>query len=249
MSLEEVAVIIANHNYGQFLIGAVESAAAEKPGVIVVMDDGSTDDSVRALIGRMENPAQDDILQIPFVRGTVNGVEVRLFSATQSQGPSAARNVALKVSWEKAKYFAILDADDRFLSGRLKACVELLEKYGEVAGAVYTDYFQIRGDVALRHCKKAFAKRELLFDNMVHSACVIRKSALEDVGLYDESLRLAEDYDLWMRIAKNRVILHLPDPLMNINEGNWQVSKQASSSRWAEITQILRNRHCQSLLS
>lgn len=249
MSLEEVTVVIANHNYGKFLVGAVESAAADKPGLIVVVDDGSSDNSVSVLVGKMENAIQDEILQIPFVRGTIDGVEVNLFSTTESQGPSAARNVAMKVSWPRTKYFAILDADDRFLPGRLKACVDLLEKYGDVAGAVYTDYFQVRGGVSFRHCKKAFAKRELLFDNMVHSACVIRKSALEETGVYDESMRLAEDYDLWMRIAKNRVILHLPDVMMNVNEGTWQVSQQAGSHAWAEVTQILRNKHCQSLLS
>ena len=249
MSLDEVTVIIANHNYEQFLVGAVESAATEKPGLIVVVDDGSTDESVRTLISRMENAAQDEIMQIPFVSGTINGVKVNLFSAHQSQGPSAARNVAMKVSWDQTKYFAILDADDRFLPGRLGACVDLLEKYGEVAGAVYTDYFQVRGGIRFRHCKKAFVKRELLFDNMVHSACVIRKSVLEESGMYDESMRLGEDYDLWMRIAKSRIILHLPDAMMNVNEGEWQVSRRATSDSWAKSVQILRDRHCQSLLS
>lgn len=249
MSLEEVTVVIANHNYGRFLVGAVESAAAEKPGRIMVMDDGSTDDSVRTLIGRMENPAQDEILQIPFVRGSVDGVPVELFSAIESQGPAAARNVAIKMSWSRTKYFAILDADDRFLSGRLKACVNLLEKYGETAGAVYTDYFQVRQGVSFRHCKKTFAKRDLLFDNMVHSACVIRKSVLEEVGLYDENLPPAEDYELWMRIAANRVILHLPDILMNVNEGEWQLSRRTPSEFMAKQLKIMRDRHCQSLLS
>ncbi len=249
MSLEDVAVVIANHNYGHFLVGAVESAAAEKPGLVVVVDDGSTDDSVRTLLGSMENAAHDEILQIPFVRGTIKDVQVNLFSAHQSQGPAAARNVAIKVSWDKTKYFAILDADDRFLPGRLKACVDLLEKYGEMAGAVYTDYFQVRDGVSFRHCKKAFVKRELFFDNMVHSACVIRKSALENVGLYDEALPPAEDYELWMRIAADRVILHLPDPMMSVNEGTWQLSRRTPSEFMAKQVKIMRDRHCQTLLS
>jgi glycosyltransferase involved in cell wall biosynthesis len=249
MSLEGVSVVIANHNYGHFLAGALDSATAEKPGRVIVVDDGSTDDSIRIVANKMEGGAQQEYCGVPSFVGTINGVEVRLFSADESRGPAAARNWAMQVAWDETDYFAILDADDRFLAGRIKACVDLLQKYGEVAGAVYTDYHHVRNGVHFRHCKKSFVKRELVFDNMVHSACVIRKSVLAEVGLYDESMPPAEDYELWMRIAKEHIILHLPEVMMDVNEGAHQLSRRTSSDFYAKQLQTLRGRHCQSLLS
>jgi glycosyltransferase involved in cell wall biosynthesis len=249
MSLDGVSVVIANHNYGHFLAGALDSAAAEKPGRIIVVDDGSTDDSIEVVARKMEGGTQQDCRGVPSFVGAIRGVPVRLFSADESCGPAAARNWAMQVAWDETDYFAVLDADDRFLAGRIRACVNLLEKYGEVAGAVYTDYHHVRNGMHSRHCKKSFVKRELAFDNMVHSACVIRKSVLAEVGLYDESMPPAEDYELWMRIAKNHIILHLPEVMMDVNEGAYQLSRRTPSDFYAKQLQTLRGRHCQSLLS
>jgi glycosyltransferase involved in cell wall biosynthesis len=249
MSLDRVSVVIANHNYGHFLAEALDSAASEKPGRIIVVDDGSTDDSVSVVFRKLSDATEQDHAGVPSLVGHIDGVQVRLFSAHESRGPAAARNWAMRVAWDQTDYFAVLDADDRFLSGRLGACVQLLEKYGESAGAIYTDYYHVRNGVHFRHCKKSFVKRELAFDNMVHSACVIRKSALNETGLYDESMPPAEDYELWMRIARNRVILHLPEAMMDVNEGDYQLSRRTKPDFYAQQLRTIRERHCQSLLS
>lgn len=247
---DRVGVAICNRNYGRFLPDALDSAAAEKPSVIAICDDGSTDDSVDVIISGLESATQKNISDIPCVTGTWKGTPLILAAAEVGRGPAPARNVALKIAWDEAEFFAILDSDDRFIPGRLDKCLEMLNKYGEIAGAVYTDYYHVReNDVMSRHCKTSFDKRRLFFENIVHSACVIRKAALDEVGCYSEDMDASEDYELWMKIASKRIILHIPEVTMLVKEGPWQFSHNTTSEKWAKYNKIARDRHCKNLLS
>jgi len=249
MRPEQVVVVIANRNYGQFIEGCLASAVAEQPTSVVVIDDGSTDDSADKVMSMMERPQAAQAGEVPYCTGLVSGIRVNLFAANESRGPASARNWGMRFAWDEADYFAILDADDRFIPGRIDRCLSALNKYGEVAGAVYADYYHVRNGVRIHHCKPAYDRRKLAADNMVHSACVVRKSALAEAGLYDESLFVAEDYELWMRIAQKRVILHVPEPMMLVNEGAWQMSRSRPSEEWIRCVNEAKRRHCQKLLS
>jgi glycosyltransferase involved in cell wall biosynthesis len=248
---DRVSVAICNRNYGKLLPGALDSAAAEKPSIIALCDDGSTDDSVDVVMKGLESPRQEIVSGIPCVSGTWNGTPLILAAAEVGRGLAPARNVALKISWDKADFFAILDADDRFLPGRLDKCLSMLNKYGEIAGAVYTDYYHVRGEdeVLSHHCKTSFDKKRLFFENIVHSACVVRKTALDEVGCYSEDMDASEDYELWMKIASKRIILHIPEVTMLVKEGPWQFSRNTSSQKWVKYNKIARDRHCKNLLS
>jgi glycosyltransferase involved in cell wall biosynthesis len=249
MKHERVTVIVANRNYGRFITGCLESAVREKPSLVVVVDDGSTDDSTSLVLKMMTDSVGALSGEAPYVTGKIGGVRIDMFSSCESRGPSAARNWAIKHSWETTDFFAILDADDQFIPGRIDKCLKSLEKYGEVAGAVYGDYYHVRNGIRSLHCKPSYDRRGLAASNMIHSACVIRKSALQEIGLYDEDLSVAEDYELWMRMAKRRVILHIPEPMMLVNEGAWQMSKSHPAEQWATCVSEAKRRHCQNLLS
>ena len=84
---------------------------------------------------------------------------------------------------------------------------------------------------------------------MVHSASIVRKSALEECGLFDEHLGGVEDYELWMKIARRRVILHVPEPMMLVHVGAWQMSRTQPSELWNRCLLESQRRHCHSLLS
>ena len=249
MRPERVVVIIANRNYGHFIEGCLSSAVDEKPSLVVVVDDGSTDDSADRVVSMMDHPKTEQAGEVPYCSGLVSGIRVNLFAANESRGPSSARNWAIRSAWDEADYFAILDADDRFIPGRIDKCLNALNKHGEIAGAVYNDYYHVRDGIRIHHCKPSYSRRGLAVDNMVHSAGIIRKSALAEIGLYDSALPLCEDYELWMRIAQKRVILHVPEPMMLVNEGAWQLSRSQPAEHWTKCLSEVKRRHCQNLLS
>ena len=112
-----VSIIIPTYNYGRYLSKAVKSCLDQTYGnlEIIVVDDGSTDDT----------------------RVVVEGLDSRVaYVHQENQGVSAARNNGLRRA--KGTFIAFLDADDYLLSDSVAARVEVLLKHPDV-GIVFTD--------------------------------------------------------------------------------------------------------------
>lgn len=98
-----VSVALINYNYGRYLRGAIDSALDQTlaPFEVVVVDDGSTDESRRVL-----HSYSDQIVTV----------------LTENRGPSAATNTALERC--SGDVVCLLDADDLMLPRRVEALVE-----------------------------------------------------------------------------------------------------------------------------
>lgn len=256
VELPHVAVIIATYNYGKWLIEALASVVLQDyvKKSIVIIDDGSTDETqtyIEQLLDGKFVPAQSvDFNECKgFLHGTVQGVHIT-YLKVDNGGPARARNVGLKYAVKQgAKVFAILDADDYWQQGKLSKSVLKILDEPETIGAVYTDNFtlNIETNQISREFRESFDYNRLLSHNMVHSGCVINGLALEKVGLYDENLRVAEDYDLWLRIGEQFMIYHLPEPLVTIRAGNHNTSSSVQSEIWQKcwhrVYQKVQERH------
>lgn len=221
--MKNVAVIIANHNYGEYVCGAINSAANQnypKDNLrIFVIDDASTDNSV-ANINEMDhhdgwytNP------EVPYVfAGLVNDVEVNVYTLQENVKQGAARNIAVKEAWDWADYYAILDSDDEMYPDKIRKCVAVLDSDPQI-GSVHTDYHienTETGAVTLE-CKPPFDKSRLMQgDCMLHSGGVIRKAALEKCGLFDVDVTPKEDYLMWIKISDYFICHHIPEPLVKV---------------------------------
>ncbi len=121
-----VSVIIPTYNFGNFVEDAVSSVLKQDvPGIeVIVVDDGSTDDTVERL-ARIADPRLRT---------------VRL----EHQGVGAARNRGLSMA--RGRHIAFLDADDRWRPGKLARQIALLESEPDV-GFVFTNFvrFDERG--------------------------------------------------------------------------------------------------------
>lgn len=257
VELPQVAVIIANHNYGQWLPQAIASAVEQDYPFkeIVIVDDGSTDDSLEILSQLCPDKDNKDYTGLASVRyGNIGNVKITAYGdfakvSYPAVGPAAARNKALKNHLKQNQLFAILDADDYWAKDKLSKSVGQFMINPENLGAVYTDNYSLNvhnGNI-IREYRESFDINRLLEHNMIHSGCVISKQALEAVGLYDEEMRVAEDYDLWIRIAERFLILHIPEPLVTIrvgqhNTGN-SISKEIWNQNWQRISQKIQERN------
>jgi Glycosyl transferase family 2 len=187
--MARVDAIITCHDYGRFLGEAIESVLAQSyPELsIVVVDDGSTDDTAE-------------------VAARYAGRGVRCVSRPLG-GAGQARNAGLEVT--SAPLVAFLDADDAWLPDRVAIGVRHLERHPEAA-LVAAHAFAC--DEAMRPSSIVHALRgpacgqvfeELLVHNVVlnPSSVLIRRSALEAVGGFSE-LPVAQDWDTWLEVAK-----------------------------------------------
>ena len=191
---DTVGVVIATHNHAHFLGDALKSVRAQTRAAdaIVVVDDGSRD-----------NPGQV-VARFPGVRGI----------RQDNRGLAAARNAGLKAL--DTRYVVFLDADDRLEPCAIAAglaCFARAPESGFVYGGhLYIDRdghktgerFEPPGESPYLH---------LLRRNFIgmHGTVMYRRDLLEAIGGFDERLRRAEDYDVYLRIARQHPIAAYPD--------------------------------------
>jgi len=177
-----ISVVIPVHDGARYLASAIASAVGQtyRPIEIIVVDDGSTDDS--AAIAR-----------------TVPGV--RVISQTQ-QGPAAARNTGIRES--TGGLVAFLDSDDTWLPGKLAAQAGYLAQHPGV-GYVLCRLKNILVEGTAR--PPWLNPLHLATDPVAESLCamLIRRAVLDDVGLLDTQYPIGEDTDWFMR-ARDRGI-------------------------------------------
>ena len=203
--MPKISVIIPAFNCERSLPETIRSVLKQDYAdfEILVSDDGSTDGT-----GRVCRSFTDP--RIRYLRG-------------DNRGPSAARNRAIRAS--EGEYIALLDSDDKYLPGKLRAQVEYLDRHEE-AGIVYTDGF-----VTYPHKESiVYGKddtrphRGYVFDQlfmeyfMLTSSVMIRRKCFDTAGLFNESLYRSEDYELFLRIAKDYPVGYIDRALMEYSK-------------------------------
>ena len=181
-----VSVIILCHNYARFLEAAVESVVAQtfKDFELLILDDGSTDDS-KAVARQLRDRFSKDL-------------PIRLLRL-EDVGPSASRRHGVEQSL--GRYLVFLDADDRIASTFLERTVPVLEQDPTI-GFAYTDsiYFGDKSHLC-EHPDYDFAR--LCASNFISYCSLLRRTAFDAVDGYDrENWGYYEDWDLWIRLGR-----------------------------------------------
>jgi glycosyltransferase involved in cell wall biosynthesis len=174
----------------------VASALAQswRPLEVVVVDDGSADDTPAVLAALAQAHP-----------------EVRHLRHDAARGPGAARNSGLGAA--RGELVAFLDDDDEWLPGRLAAMVAAL---GPQTAFVYTDYLRVRGPRRRRkRLPRRMDHRTLLRHGCQVNHILARRADLLAIGGYDETLAFAEDYEMMVRLLEGRgSALGVPQPLL-----------------------------------
>ena len=199
MSTPAVSVLIAVRDGAPWVADAVASVLGQSAGdlELIVIDDGSAD-------------ATPDLLAA--IRDPRLRTERR---AAAGLTPSLNRGLALA----RAPLIARLDADDFALPDRLARQRAFLDARPDVGllGSAVREVTTGGVDVAVRipPVDDAALRAALIRRNpFVHSTVMARRSLVERVGGYDETMPVAQDYDLWMRLARVTRLGSLPEVLV-----------------------------------
>jgi glycosyltransferase involved in cell wall biosynthesis len=199
-----VDVIIPAFNAAKFLPAALESVGSQTfaDWQIILVDDGSTDNT-------------PDIVA-PFLERF--GSKLRYIHQT-NRGLPAARNAAIRAS--TSPFLALLDADDAWMPSRLTESIETLTArpaagiayglitYIDSAGKTLGTFEGNAGPAEGRIASSIFMRK-------VELPCptiTFRRSCIQKVGLFDETMRSTEDRDLWLRIALHYEVAFIPKVL------------------------------------
>ncbi len=186
-----VSVVIPAYNSAGYIGDAVDSCLAQTyPNCeIIVVDDGSTDDTSHLLKTRY-------------------GERIR-YIYQDNAGPGAARNRGIEAA--RGTFVQFCDSDDQLLPSKIARCMEVFQEQPEV-GVVYTNYDHVQpdGQTRLPIPTPALLSGDIFCDLLLSNAnailtstAVVRRAALLEIGLFDEQRDIVcvEDWDLFLRLA------------------------------------------------
>ncbi len=201
--MPEVSIIMPTYNRSQKVVRAVESVLDQsfRDFEIIVVDDGSTDDTCQSLAKFGSS--------ITYIRCPLN------------RGVSAARNAGVRTA--SAPWIAFLDSDDYWLRDKLGVQMEFLRRNPEWVACQTEEIWIRRGrrvNPRRKHKKPSgdIFKRSLALCLVSPSSVVVSRELFDEIGLFDETLQAAEDYDLWLRISC-RYPIYLIERELVVKEG------------------------------
>jgi glycosyltransferase involved in cell wall biosynthesis len=167
---------------------------------MIIVDDGSTDNT-QEVVRSFRNK------KIEYIRHERN------------RQVSAARNTGIQIA--KGKYIALLDDDDEWFPTKLEKQVNKFEESTERTGVIYTGILvksgktaEILGEMLPTLRGKLYA--DLIRKNFIPtSSSMIRKTCLQEVGVFDENITFDEDWDLWIRVSRRYEFNYIPEVLVS----------------------------------
>jgi glycosyltransferase involved in cell wall biosynthesis len=197
--MNSVSVIIPTFNRARKVVRAVSSVLYQTFGdyEIIVVDDGSTDGTIEALA-----PVR---------------AHIQYISHPNNLGVSVARNTGIQAS--RSPLIAFLDSDDYWLPDKLTVQVDFFRTL-PAASACQTEEIWIRNGRRINPRKKHLKPSGDIFEPSLKlclvspSAVMLKRSLLNEVGLFDPDLPACEDYDLWLRISCLHPIYLIEQPLV-----------------------------------
>jgi glycosyltransferase involved in cell wall biosynthesis len=233
VSVPTASVIIATHDHAAYLPEAIESVLNQTlvAREVIVVDDGSTDETPAVLAGY--------------------GRRIRWISQP-NRGLAAARNAGLAIA--EGSCIGFLDADDLYAPSKLAEQVALLDAHGGI-GWTFCDVHmrEEATGTAIRASERfAYHGRNMdgwLFPELIRGNCIpaiaplIRRSALDAAGGFDERLTAMEDWDLWLRLSRIAEGRYLPRVLATYRMQPAGMSRDRSRmdrSRFEALDKIVR---------
>jgi glycosyltransferase involved in cell wall biosynthesis len=200
--MPKVSVIVPTRNRAHFLKATIQSILSQtfQDFEVIIVNDASTDET-------------DDVIQ-GFSDSRITSIrheKVRGQGVTRNQGINRA----------SGEYVAFLDDDDEWLPLKLEKQVYMLDSSPPPVGLIYTGFYRV--EIPRRRIlneviphTRGKAEDALRRANIVGgcSTVLMRKLCFDRIGLFDESLTAAADYDLWLRVSEKFDIDCISEPLV-----------------------------------
>lgn len=210
-----ISVVIPAYNSSATITNCISSVINQTRedliSEIIVVDDGSIDNTV-------------DV-----IKNTISDNRVRIIRKANG-GVSSARNTGIKASC--SEWIALLDSDDVWLPKKIERQIDMINKHPniEFIGCNRNDE-QIRIGTRVSDDLYSLSLNNLLYKIWPHtSTALIRRSVLDEVGLFDENMKYAEDGNMWIKICINHPLYYIAESLEVAGGFKFQYGEKGLSS-------------------
>lgn len=230
--MEKVSIIIPTYNRADVLVTSIQSVLQQSytDFELLIVDDGSTDNT--------------DI-----VVGSIHDDRIRYLKMPENKGVAAARNEGIRQA--KYDYIAFQDSDDHWKPEKLEKQMACLTQKPET-GLLYCPYECQKADGSTilvpdhnipSEEKQGNIYRYMLLRNTIGTPSVLlRRQCLEESGLFREALTCLEDWELFLRIARDHEIAFQEEPMVRVNLSTDGVSHNISGYYEARCYMLARHK-------
>ena len=205
-----VSVYLLNYNYAKYIEKSIKSVLNQtfKNFELIIIDDGSTDNSKKLISKYSEHPKIRIIYQ-------------------KNKGLISSSNIAIKASL--GEFIIRLDADDYFDKNALSILYNEIKKDKNI-GIVYPNFYEVdENSKIISVVRKDLSKSKRIKDNPGHGACcLIRKNFLLSENLYDEKFDRQDGYNLWYKFYQKYKIQYVELPLFYYRQHKNNLTKNSS---------------------
>ncbi len=215
-----ISVIMPCYNAAAYLQEAIASVFKQsiKDIELIVVDDGSTDQSLQLLSTLQKSHSQLTVLQ------------------QANSGPYPARNRGLKVA--RGQYIAFLDADDYWAEDCLEKLYAALESSDVDLSYCGWQNIMEAGDNSAPYVPPAYEKEDM-FQHFLQGcpwpihAALVKRTLIDQAGSFSTRCFSSMDYDFWLRLsAISQRIVRVPEVLAFYR---WHDQGQISATKWRQV--------------
>lgn len=203
-----VSVVLPTYQRGDLIGRAVASVLAQTWAdlELLVVDDGSTDDTA-AVLARVDDP------------------RVHVLRLADNRGAGAARNAGIRRA--RGRFLAFQDSDDEWLPNKLERHLQAFAAAGAEIGVVYSDMLRVYRDGREAYHRSPDILPDVLIDPATRfyqvcrlgiQATVIRRECFAAAGVFDERFPALEDLELFIRLSRRTGFHHIEEALVRYHE-------------------------------
>jgi len=218
-----ISVLIPLYNRAAYIEETVNSVLSQDyPDIeLIVVDDGSTDGGDR-LLEAFAQRGELTLLRHP---------------GNQNKGQAAALNLALQHA--SGEFIAVLDSDDLFMPGKLRAQVDFLRAHPDV-GLVYGNGKGINAqgkeiyEISYDEREEKSDPNDILLDCyfLLPQNALVRADVYRAAGTFDERLRSGQDHDMLIRLSEQTKVAHQSIDCFRYRRHGDSISAKGGETRW-----------------
>ena len=228
--MQKVSVIVPTYNCALYISQAIESGLKQthKNVEIIVVDDGSTDDTCQ-------------IIRVYEQKGLIK------YIYQENKGLPGARNTGILKA--KGEFIVFLDADDELNKNMISKCLETVQR--ENTDWCIIDILRIENaksglkeEIRRSNIPNKEIKKKILEEDFIRSAPFFKKDTLFEASLYDENMRNREDWDINIRmIMAGKRFSYVPEALYIYKIRTNSITKSKNRKLFDYTLQLLRKHH------
>ncbi|MCA1753897.1 MAG: glycosyltransferase [Spirochaeta sp.] len=229
------SVIIPSYNRRRLLSEAVASVLNQAWAghlEIIIVDDGSTDDTPDYL-AKLTQATATRTQAAPASNCAVTTLRI-----PHCGMPGAVRNRGVEIA--RGEYIAFLDSDDLWLSSKLAAQLTLHRAHPQLVLS-HTREHWLRGKRIIKQPADEYPKHGDVFTAALEkcmigpSTAMVKRNVFEQIGGFREDIQVAEDYEFWLRLTATHEVGFLSEPLIIKRAGHSAAEGEQLSERYGRI--------------